>query len=241
VLNPPRLFLFLALSACASVDPSPAPGTVRAWGSLREALRDGDTRARVKLSALDGQHLFAVGAVKDLDGEITIVDGVCHASHVRDGRIRTERSSQVEATILFAARVPRWKTIAVTEDVAPAGFDAFIARHARNLGIDIAEPFPFLVEGELTQVDVHVLAGECPIRARMLGSEMKSPPLRKTYERVRGLLVGIHASHGTGTITHHGSATHVHAVLADGEGLTGHCDAVGIAAGAVLRLPSSSR
>ncbi len=229
--------LVLFLAGCAIPEPVSSPGTVRTWGSLREALRDGQTQARVDVTDIANSSLVAVGAVAGLDGEITIVDGACYVSRVRGGKIQTVRSNHVSATILFAAEVRRWKAIEVTEDVAPAAFEAFVTKCAVAAGIDTVDPFPFIVEGELLAMDVHVLAGECPIRARIQGVPMKSAPAQREFDRVRGRLVGIHASQGGGVITHHGSVTHVHTVLRGDEGLTGHCEAVGIAAGAVLRLP----
>ena len=232
------VLLALVLAGCTGSEPVSARGGVRTWGTLREALRDGHTQARVDVADIAKPGLVAVGAVADLDGEISIIDGICYVSRVRDGKIRTDRSSQVQATILFAADVRGWKAVAITRAVAPAEFEAFVTKCAEDAGIDTAEPFPFLVEGELLTMKMHVLAGECPIRARMQGVSMTSPPAHREFERVRGRLVGIHASGGGGVITHHGSVTHVHAVLTGDEVITGHCETVGIAAGAVLRLPA---
>jgi len=230
--------LALVIAGCTAPDPMPAPGGVRTWGTLREALRDGHTQARVDVADIASSGLVAVGAVAGLDGEISIIDGTCYVSRVRDGKIQTDRSDQVKATILFAADVREWKAVEITRAVAPADFEAFVTKCAEDAGIDTAEPFPFLVDGELLTLKMHVLAGECPIRARMQGVSMTSPPAHREFEKVRGRLVGIHASRGGGVITHHGSATHVHVVLTDGEVMTGHCEAVGIAVGAVLRLPA---
>ena len=232
------LLLALVIAGCTGPEPVSAPGGVRAWGTLRDALRDGHTQARVDVADIASSGLVAIGAVADLDGEISIIDGTCYVSRVRDGTIQTDRSTQVKATILFGADVREWKTLEITRAVAPADFEAFVTKCAEDAGIDTAEPFPFLVEGELLAMKVHVLAGECPIRARIQGVSMTSPPVHREFEKVRGRLVGIHASGGGGVITHHGSATHVHAVLTDGEVMTGHCESVGIAEGAVLRLPA---
>jgi alpha-acetolactate decarboxylase len=226
----------IALAGCAA-----APGTVRTYGTLREALRDGATQARVDVAEIAGPTLCAVGAAAGLDGEITALDGACWISRVRGGAVQTERSHQAAATVLFAAEVARWTSVAVEADVHPAALEAFVGECARAAGLDPNAPFPFAVEGELLAMDVHVLAGQCPIRARMLGLPVTSPPWRARFDRVRGRLVGIHARDAAGVITHHGSATHVHAVVEGDSAFTGHCDAVGIAAGATLRLPAAWR
>jgi hypothetical protein len=231
--------LALALPGCAA--PAGArwrSDTVRVFGTLREALRDGETHARVDVATIASPRLVAVGAAAGLDGEITIKDGVCHVSRVRSGAVETRRSADVAATLMCAAEVERWQHVPVAADIAPAALDRFVARAAGTVGIDTRAPFPFVVEGELVALSMHVLAGECPIRAARLGIAPTSPPFERRFERVAGQLVGFHAEDGGGVITHHGSATHVHAIVPGDGGFTGHCDAVGVAAGAVLWLPA---
>jgi hypothetical protein len=86
---------------------------------------------------------------------------------------------------------------------------------------------------------MHVIGGECPIRARMSGAE----PTRPAYERhlaspFTARLVGIYAPDSAGVVCHRGSQSHSHVVLEEEDGgeLTGHVEAVRIAAGALLSL-----
>jgi acetolactate decarboxylase len=238
--HPLLLAAALCCTACATPE-APRPAALRTWGSLREALRDGQTQGRVTLSSVTAPGVYGVGAMAGLDGEITIVDGEPLVSRVRDGRVRTERSAAGEATLLVTAQVSAWRDVAVTADVDPSQLDEFLAQSAEAAGLDPDAPFPFVIDGELRHLRLHVIAGECPIRARMLGAEPKSPPFARHFDRVRGKLVGIHARNASGVLTHHGSAVHLHAVVGHHEltghdEFTGHVESVGIAAGAVLRL-----
>jgi alpha-acetolactate decarboxylase len=210
---------------------------VRTWGTLREALREGHTEARVEVDEVAGPRLVGVGAVAGLDGEITIVDGDCYVSRVRAGEVETVRSSDVAATLLFAADVSEWRTLEVAKPLAPGALEGFVEAGAAAAGLDTTRPFPFVIEGDLSELEAHVIAGQCPTRAAVSGEPLSSPPAYVEYGLVRGRLVGIWASAGGGVITHHGSAVHVHAVVEGDAPFTGHCDAVGVAAGAVLRLP----
>lgn len=232
----------LALLGCPTPPPTPPAATsVRSWGTLREALRDGETQARVQLQDIASPHLVAVGAVAGLDGEITILDGKSYISQVRMDTIRTTtNNAKVAATILFGAEVPRWNQQTLAAPIKADELDAFILAKAKAAGLDTEKPFPFVLEGELLDLQIHVLAGECPIRARLLDKKMESPPMEQHFARTKGHLIGIHASHGGGVITHHGATTHIHALVEqDGEQvMTGHCEQAGIAAGATLRLPA---
>lgn len=229
--------ILCTLASCTTTEPQPTSTAVHTWGTIREALRDGKTEARVDLADAVTPTMVAVGAVAGLDGEISIIDGTCYVSRSRGGTLETLRSPDLSATILFAAEVPEWQTLDITEKVDSTQIATFVASSAQSIGIDTREAFPFVIEGDLLRLQVHVLAGECPIRAQMLGEEMTSPPFRKRLDRVHGKLIGIHASQGGGVITHHGSPTHVHALITGKNSFTGHVDTVSIAAGAVLRLP----
>lgn len=231
--------LIFALVSCAAApgDRGSNADALRQWGSLREALRDGLTEARVDVGVVAKPGVFAVGAAADLDGEITIADGQVFVSRVRAGKIET--GSAGEATVLIAADVSEWTEVTVSEDVGPSQLDEFLAARAVEVGLDAARPFPFVVEGQLRHLKVHVIAGQCPIRARMLGARMTTPPYEQHFDVVRGRLVGIHARDSVGQLTHHGTATHTHAILGAPDAFTGHVESVGLAKGAVLRLPAT--
>ncbi len=235
------LACFLLASCASTREPAAAwRGDVEHWGTLREALRDGQDQARVAVAEVARKGVYALGALEDLRGEITVVDGEVWISEGHAERPSTTRglTTDASATVLFAAEVHSWRAIVVETDVDPSELDAYIAQQARSLGIDTSRPFPFLIEGGLRHLDMHVLAGECPIRARMLGEEMSSPAYQLHSPSVEGRLVGMYAADSSGILCHMGSSTHVHVLLDQDGGLTGHAETVGLAAGAVLELPA---
>lgn len=228
----------LLLAACTAVRAEPETGanSLRCWGSMREALRDGRTEARIDAGTLAQPGVFAIGAAAGLDGEITIADGQVFVSRVRNGELETANAGA--AAVLIAAEVPEWTELAVTAEVDPSQFDEYLAARAAEVGLDAARPFPFVIDGGLRDLQVHVIAGECPIRARMLGVTMTCPPYERRFATTRGRLVGIHARDAAGRLTHHDTATHTHVILDHGAPFTGHVETVGLAAGSVLRLPA---
>jgi acetolactate decarboxylase len=157
---------------------------------------------------------------------------------VRDGEIETRLSNDVKATMLFAADVAEWQTIQIAEAVPSGELEDLVVEQAKAAGVDTSRPFPFLIEGELAGLEAHVIAGQCPMQATMSSQPLTSPPVRRSFARVRGRLVGIWTSDGGGVITHHGSRAHVHAIVEGDALFTGHCEAVAVEAGAVLRLPA---
>ncbi len=249
ILGQPRLRALLAcvvLGACAvnPVEPQVSSdsswhGQVESWGTLREALRDGQVEGRVVVADVARKGVWGVGALENLRGEITIVDGevwISEGAAARAGTKRT-RDASAKATVLFAAEVPEWTNISVEADVPAAELDVYIAEHAQRTGLDLNQPFPFVVEGGLRDLSLHVIAGECPMRARMQSVKLTSPPFELAAAESAGLLVGIFATDSSGVLCHMGSRTHIHATLEEGGDLTGHVESVGLARGAVLRLP----
>ncbi len=218
---------------------SPWRGEIRSWGSLREALRDGRSEARVALADVAREGVWGVGVLEGLAGEITIADGevwITEGDAASPVTTRT-RAAEARATALFTAEVAEWQELTVEEAVDPSVLDAYLASRARAVGLDPTRPFPFVVEGALVHLGMHVVAGECPIRARRMGRAMASPAYELHASSVTGRLVGIYASDSSGILCHAGSKSHAHVLLDGDPALTGHVETVGLAAGSRLRLP----
>lgn len=215
----------LSLIACLLVGCA-APswdGTVERWGTLREVLRDGDTSGKVRLDAVEGS--VGVGAMEGLAGEITLVGGRIWIARPNEPVSSTPRPDD-RAAFLAVADVPAWSE---PISVGPIDLDALEARIAELA--QGRETVPFMVEGEFVELEAHVLNGTCPFAA---DPALRSEPFRFHHERVRGRLVGFFTTLPAGTLTHHGTRLHAHALLDDGSAM-GHVDRAVIAG--TLRVP----
>ncbi len=234
--------LVLLCAGCAS-SPVGWDGRVRQWGTLREALHHGQTQGRVRLAeVVTKPHAYGLGALEDLAGEVMILDGAAWVSTVdeADGQ-RTSRAAggDLRATILAVAYVRKWNDLPVLKDVPAAEFDDYVAAMGEKAGLNTKDTFPFVVQGPMGGVHVHIINGECP----MVGSGQSragasAEPYRAARDAAYGTLVGFYAEGQAGVLTHHDSRTHVHAMLAGEKPLMGHVDAVALKAGAVLRMPA---
>ena len=223
-------------------------GEPRGWeadvsilGTVREVLRDGKTGARAELADLRGDPtFFAVGALAGLEGEYTIDRGEVWTTRALDGDVVTASGADAEggAAMVLSAHVAAWSEYPVERDVDPSELPDYIRAAAVEHGLDATQPFPFLVSGALSHLDAHVIAGDCPMRARMLGRAVEPPPFQVSEASVEGRIVGFYAEGRAGEITHHGASVHAHVLLDGARPLTAHVESVGLRAGAVLRLPS---
>ena len=234
--------LLLASTACRTAAPDAGrptawDGELRTWGTLRAALRDGHDQARVAVSDVAATGVFAVGALEGLAGEVTILDGEVWITEGTDPVTTRRGLTDDQATFLFAAQVDDWQAVPIAAAVDPSIFDTYLEQTARAHGLDTDQPFPFHVNGPLVHLHMHVIAGECPIRARMLGTESATPAFDVHEPAATGRLVGFYAPDAGGIVCHSGSVTHVHGVLEGDAALTGHVETVGLGAGATLWLP----
>ena len=244
--------MLLALGILAVIGAA-TPGLAQAseplvvFGGMHQALGKGEVQARVDLAALlDRKHFYAVGALAGLAGEITILDSVAYATGVTPaGRLDPRDGSKAAATLLVGRSVPRWASAAIDSAVSPDRFDDAIGELASAQGVDLTSPFMFVIEGGLTDVRLHVINGACPVHARNNKLELRADktPFELEVGSIQGTVVGVYAADAVGKLTHPATSTHAHLVFRDeetGEQVTGHLERVGVAAGAVLKVPADS-
>ncbi len=126
--------------------------------------------------------------------------------------------------------------------MSPQDFDQFIADTASAAGIDTDKPFIFSLEGEFTDISLHVIHGACPIHARMQKIDLpkNKRPFESNLKKVSGTIVGVYAKDAVGNLTHPATSTHVHLIYKDeatGNLLTGHIEKIAVSNGTVVMLP----
>lgn len=211
---------------------------VRHFGALRQIMHEGRTEATVRIAeVVPGPHAFALGALSELRGEVTVLGDKIWVAYPRDdgtAEVRTDLSDEA-ATLLVVAKVPRWRELEVTADVAAEQVDAEIERLARSAGIDTSSPFPLRVKGPLVDLRWHVVDGS-KLAPGSSHEDHARTAVSGVEARVEGELVGFFSKSHAGVFTHHDSNTHFHVVLAE-RPLTGHVDKVSLARGARVLLP----
>ncbi len=236
----------LVLVGCQSQHSRASTEFVR-YGGMHETIGQRQHHGRVGLAEIMKRpHFYGVGALEGLRGEITIQDSVAVVTGVTpDGRLQPLAPADLQATLLVGQSIGEWTSMTLTEAVSHDRFDETIATTAARIGIDTAAPFMFVVDGEFTDVRLHVINGACPVHARMknLRLDPRDRPYELEAERMTGTLVGVYAADAVGKLTHPATSTHVHLIYEDrdtGQIITGHLERVGLAAGAVLKLAKSS-
>ena len=230
--------ILLATASCAE-PPSLPQVEVSTWGTMREVLREGRSDGRVALATLATPDSFGVGAMANLSGEVTILNGrvlVAAGGGRESGREGTltprvrEAVDGDSASLLVLANVPTWEEVPIGSCASYAELETTIAMQLRRRGADLAKPNPVRIRGRARHLALHVIAGACPV-ANPSGPR----PWRFSGSVEEVELVGFYVEDSAGKLTHHNRSSHLHAVTNQ---LMGHLDEV-VLEDAVLLLPAA--
>jgi len=221
----------------AAVPAAQYPFGFKAYGEFRSMITQRNYLTAVTLKdVVDAHATDAVGAVSGLRGEISMIEGKLIVSYGIDCAAACPQPATETATLLATASAQHWRSIAIDQDLDAKALEAFIRTQAKAAGLD-DKPFPFRINGAVTNFVMHVNAAPNP-RFKGHGSfdEMAVTGLAKG-PRLEGSVVGFHAPPPLqGVITHMGEYIHAHYVDAQ-RTTTAHLDSFGVAAGSTLMLP----
>jgi alpha-acetolactate decarboxylase len=219
-------------------------GQLVQYGTMHEAIGQKQHEGRIALAEiLERPHFYGVAALEGLKGEATFFDSDATITVVAEnGRLEPINRKELQATLLAGAYVPVWSERTIEDATPPAELDNLIRDAALSSGFDVSKAFVFTLEGEFSEVKLHVINGACPMHARMKQIELpdESKPFEGRYNKINGKAIGIYANNAVGILTHPATSTHIHLIFKDetsGEMVTGHVEELGLLNGVKLQLP----
>lgn len=206
-------------------------------GALMNLMHKNDVSAKVALSEYEKvEHLYALGAMENLKGEIQIFDGHPVNSYVEDGVMKFDSSYGKKAALFVAAAVAEWRKFPVPDTiVTKEEFEAFVAKSALENGIDVSEPFPFIMEGVVKKTDWHVINWKDGDTEHSHEKHISSG-LNGTAKNAAIVMLGFYSDAHHAVFTHHTTNMHIHMRLADGT-IAGHVDDFELDGKMTLKLP----
>jgi acetolactate decarboxylase len=226
-------------AAPAPTDEIRGPGYVlRYAGSIREAIMMGKRDAVFDLRTLKGKpHLWGLGALGGLTGEITIADGLSLLARVgTDHSIQVSEGYDGDATICVWAEVPSWRTTSVPPDIRTySELEAFVGDAGKQAAL--TQAFPFVVTGRPKQIDFHVVDAKPDALPGMAAHQAIQIPFETRQSEAT--LVGFWSSQHEGIFTPKGSKMHVHFQSKDNKA-SGHIQGLDLTQSEMtLRLPKA--
>lgn len=234
----------MALAAACAVAPplnSTKEGLVEYVGAQRDIFKTGKAASVIALSSLEGrENLYAVGPVEGLDGEITIFGSLPFVSQVRGNGFTVDDSFRHGAFFLVWAQNRRWVDRPVPPTVRSyLDLQKFVKAEGLRNGIDVSNPFPFLLSGRAEDIKWHTnvdLTEGKPINAELFRKSKKNLVLAGEAIDIIGFFSERHAGIFMSQGISQGNDIHIHFVSRDSKA-TGHIDDIALGKDMMLRLP----
>jgi acetolactate decarboxylase len=169
----------------------------RLWfiGAQRETIMNGKLAAALDLNTLAGRaHLYGLGPLEQLRGEVTIADSRPALARVApDGTVSVIQSFAAGAPFFVWAEVPRWFTMAIPAEIRSyEHLERFVPRAAEAASLDAEKPLPFLVTGREELIEFHILnrIGNPPHNME----EHKKIQIKFELAKTEATIVGFHST-----------------------------------------------
>jgi acetolactate decarboxylase len=212
----------------------------RLWfiGGLHETVMMGKRDALLDLRTLkDHPHVYGIGPLEGLAGEVTIADGRPAVARVgADRLVHVTQTYEAGVPFFVWATVSAWQTAAVPSDVRTyADLEAFAGDAGKKAGLNQA--FPFVVIGRPELIDFHIVDAKPDTPPGMASHAKIQIPF--TVHRQEATLVGFWSNQHQGIFTPMGSSMHVHFQTTDNK-VSGHVQGLDIGqSGMTLSLPKA--
>lgn len=227
------LALSFSLISCATEE-SVQYGEVSILGQMKDTMWKGEIAGKIHLDTLaDKAHLYGLGPVEYLRGEIMVLDGKAYKSSVvSDSAMLVEETFDLRAPFFAYTQVRDWEELAIPDSVSDLSrLEGYITQVSANSD----QPFFFRLTGTVDSATIHIV--NLPE-----GSSVSSPDEAHQGQRDYQLqdepseMVGFFSTSHQAIFTHHDTFMHIHLITADRQKM-GHLDALALQPGAKLYLP----
>lgn len=206
------------------------------WFGSQGDFIAGKAEKSVSLARFDGlESLYAVGPLEQARGEVSIYDSIPLISEVHDGRVNVTIDSCRHAAFLVYAIVENWRRVTVRNPInTEQQLEDHLLAWAVTSGIDVDQPFAFLLNGLIAQATFHILCnrGRGTYNAeRHEKSKVRFPIANESVE-----VIGFYSRRHRGIFTPRDSNFHMHVRTLDNR-FSGHLEAFNWEYGVMLYLP----
>ncbi|MFK5982297.1 MAG: decarboxylase [Flavobacteriaceae bacterium] len=227
----------ITLLSCQSPKEESKQFKVEYNGALKNMMQNADISGKVELSKFkDVKNFYALGAIENLKGEIQIFNSVPSISYVSNNSLKIDKTFNKRATLLVYASVENWKDIKIPAEVITYGqLEVFVKKAASENGINVEEPFPFLLEGEIQKFDWHVINWRDGDTIHT-HKKHKTKGMYGTIKNKEVEMLGFYSEKHKAIFTHHTRNSHIHVKMRK-NGVAGHVDDLLLDIGMTLKIP----
>lgn len=206
------------------------------WFGSQGDFIAGKAEESVSLERFDGlESLYAVGPLEQARGEVSIYDSIPLISEVHDGRVNVTIDSCRHAAFLVYAIVENWRRVTVRNPInTEQQLEDYLLAWGVTSGIDVDQPFAFLLNGLIAQATFHILCNRGGGRynpERHEKSKVRFPIAKESVE-----VIGFYSRCHRGIFTPRDSNFHMHVRTLDNR-FSGHLEVFNWEYGVMLYLP----
>lgn len=236
-MRPYSKFLFIIISSVFCLSCTNKIDTEVGHAGALRTMMSGDLYATASLDTLAVKpHLYALGAMENLKGEIQIFESKVSNSLVEYGALAISDSFNIGATLLVYAQVQDWESFTLSSSVkSKSELEIEIAALAKEYGIDSEKPFPFLIEGSIASLSWHVIDWKDGDTVHTHKKHQESG-LNGVIENKKVEILGFYSTKHKAVFTHHTTFMHMHFKTKDSS-IAGHLDDLVLGEEMILKLP----
>lgn len=207
---------------------------VKVSGAMKNIMMQGDLSAHINLDTLNKRHLFALGPVAGLKGEIMILNGNTYSTSVNGKQLLNQQDKVSQAAMLVYSYVEKWKPVNSKVKISNyAELEKLIEATALAKGYDTEIPFAFKIETTTAKASYHVIDWKEGVTHTMENHKQFAYTGQVNSPSV---LVGFYSKHHQSIFTHHTTYMHIHLLEVKAK-TVGHLDDIQINGEIKIYLP----
>ena len=209
------------------------------WFGSEGDFLAGGKRQPIPLAHLSGlENLYAIGALEQRPGEVSIFDSVPFVSEVWTPTETIDSNRVYRAEFLIYTIVERWHRALVWQPInSEEDLETALLLRAVVEGISVDEPFPFLLYGHANRANGRFLCNPNYQHGREPSEKAKS---HFSIEKEAIEIVGFYSMNHRGIVTPRDSSFHMHLRTLDNR-ISGHLESVQWDLGFTVELPAKER
>jgi acetolactate decarboxylase len=208
---------------------------VKIVGNMKEVIRKGKLHGNIKLDTITNkEHLYGIGPVEHLTGEILIIDGKSYVSSITvDSSLKIEETYQLKAPFFAYSNVPKWWDESLPDTVQTIKqLEIYLNLITKNS----TRPLMFKLMGTIDKATIHVVNLPKGTKVRSPEDAQKGQ-MNYNLSKKNCEIIGFFSTEHQTIFTHKDTFLHMHLITADRKKM-GHLDDVVFKKGTmVISLP----
>lgn len=197
-----------------------AQNEVYVSGAMMNVMQKGQLQGTISLDTIQQPHLYGLGPVEYLAGEITIADGKAYTSTVvSPTTMQVKETYDLKAPFFVYSRVDEWKEHPLPGSVTDI---ETLERHLEDISRDAKRPFAFKLSGVVPSAKIHIM-NLPPGTQVSKPADAQQGKAYYTLHNIDAEIIGFFSTQHQGVFTHHNRYIHMHLLSKDRKTM-GHID-----------------